>query len=218
MFLVAHPAYSDEPAPASAPIAAEAEYSRQRVGFTKVTDSDGSRWTKPYQGNADHALDPPAFYEAVGHPEHARYYRQRTRKKFAIVLPSVFALLAGAALTVAGGVLGVAHPFCRAQDHYANCIDADTQPNAPMLGVGLTLFVGGVAGVSYGSTIHRLPTNSTENFSLARDHNHGLRKRLALPPIPDDATVPNENETPVPLVPKREVPADRPARLGPQNL
>jgi len=200
--------------------AAQIEYDRLHVGFSKVVDADSSvsRWNTPYQGTPEHRLELEAFYQAVGHPEHARYYRERTRKKLTIVLPSVFALLAGAALTVAGGVLGVTNPFCRAQDHYATCIDADTRPNAPLLGVGLTLFVGGVAGVSVGGTIRRFPTNPDENFALAREHNRRLRQRLALPPS-DDTSVPRENEPPPTIAPKRDIPTDpRPARLGPQNL
>jgi|GEM_PF-3211260 len=196
------------------------EYSRLRVGFFKIVDADSSRWGGPYLGAAEKPLDLAAFYRAVGHPEHARFYTERSTKKLRIVLPSLFSLLAGTALTVAGGVIGVAHPFCRAQDHYGACIDADTTPNAPMLGVGITLFAGGIVGLGFGGSVHRFPTSPAENIRLAREHNRALRQRLQLPDG-DDPNVPTE-DSPSPISrpkPKREVPSDtQPLRLGPQTL
>jgi hypothetical protein len=176
---------------------AERSYDERFVGFfenpyTNRRDWDpNSDWGGPYLGVMRRPLKPEAFYEAVERPEYAAWYRHRDAARTGLVVSGAILVTVGTITALAGGLVGVAHPFCQEQDPYGECILADRSPNAIALGVGLGALGAGITFLVVGARLAHLPVDMPGNHRLAAAHNRRLRKTLGLPPA-DDPAVPHE--------------------------
>jgi hypothetical protein len=168
---------------------AQKEFDSKFIGFYETapqkSTSELFHSACPYQGTAHSPLCGPHFYEAVGHDELAQSSRHRSGARVGLITTGVLLLVAGSATAIAGGVSGVASPFCIAQNASGTCLAQDTGPNYTVMGTGLGLVGLGLTGIIVGAVLNPNPTPIRDVYRMAKEHNQALRQRLGLSPGED---------------------------------
>jgi len=175
--------------------AKESEYQRRHVGFNRFAVFHvysgvlSGHWGAPYLGSDANPLEPQRFFEAVGRPDHARYYQKRRVAKRALQIPGWLAMLGGATMATIGG-LGHPKGICRGQSLSGECIDHAPGGAPALLWTGVSLSTLGLAAVIVAAAINPFPTSAEQTYQLAATHNQRLRESLGLPHRVDDDVPP----------------------------
>jgi hypothetical protein len=169
----------------------EQQYRLRRVGFRRLvvlhayTGLISGHWGSPFRGIDSTPLGPAEFYEAVGRPDHAAFYRTRSRIRAGLIVPGIILLISAPVIAVVGG-LGYPRGPCREQDSFGGCLTRADGGARPLMWSGIVGTGVGIGALIAGLAIKSVPTAPDENYRLAAEHNRKLRRELGLPEKKDE--------------------------------